>query len=187
MGIRVATIGATPKRTSGRNTASGQIADVLNTSGMYSMVRHPLYLGNFFIVLGISLFVRSWLTTLVVLLVFFIYYERRMFAEEEFLRRKFGTAYLEWAACTPAFIPRFANWRSPSLQFSLRKALRREYSGFFAIVASFTLLEILSDFFVEGKLELDPMWVVIFVVGLIAYTLLRTLKKKSSLLSDRIG
>ena len=52
--VRFYTIGTTPKGTSGRNTKE-QVADVLNSSGMYSMLRHPLYLGNYLIWLGISL------------------------------------------------------------------------------------------------------------------------------------
>lgn len=47
LGIRIYTVGYTPKNTSGRNTAEGQVADTLNTTGIYSIVRHPLYLGNF--------------------------------------------------------------------------------------------------------------------------------------------
>ena len=45
--IRVYTVGHTPVNTSGRNVDS-QVADTLNTTGSYSLVRHPLYLGNFF-------------------------------------------------------------------------------------------------------------------------------------------
>ncbi len=48
LAIRCLTIGYIPKSTSGRNTKK-QIAEVLNTTGMYSIVRHPLYLGNFII------------------------------------------------------------------------------------------------------------------------------------------
>lgn len=52
--IRIVTVGYTPANTSGRNTDK-QIADVLNTTGMYSTVRHPLYLGNFFMWFGPAL------------------------------------------------------------------------------------------------------------------------------------
>lgn len=43
--IRIYTVGHTPVRTSGRNTA-GQVADSLNTTGIYSIVRHPAVLGE---------------------------------------------------------------------------------------------------------------------------------------------
>ncbi len=43
LGIRALTIGQTPRRTSGRNTKK-QVAESLNTTGIYSLVRHPLYL-----------------------------------------------------------------------------------------------------------------------------------------------
>ncbi len=47
LAIRIYAVGHTPENTSGRNTVE-QVADSLNTSGIYSIVRHPLYLGNFF-------------------------------------------------------------------------------------------------------------------------------------------
>ena len=50
--VRFYTIGTTPKGTSGRNTQE-QVADVLNFDGMYSMLRHPLYLGNYLIWFGL--------------------------------------------------------------------------------------------------------------------------------------
>ena len=49
--IRILTIGYVPNQTSGRNTKE-QIANVLNTSGTYSLLRHPLYLGNYLIISG---------------------------------------------------------------------------------------------------------------------------------------
>ena len=53
--IRFYTIGTTPKITSGRNTKK-QISYTLNTLGIYSIVRHPLYLGNYLIWLGIAIY-----------------------------------------------------------------------------------------------------------------------------------
>jgi len=57
--VRCHTIAHVPKRTSGRNTKS-QKADSLNNTGMYSLMRNPLYFGNFFMFLGVTLFVRLW-------------------------------------------------------------------------------------------------------------------------------
>jgi len=181
LGIRIFTIGYSPSGTSGRNTKK-QIAKVLNTTGMYSIVRHPLYLGNFFIWLGISLFVRIWWFSLIVMLIFWLYYERIMLAEEKFLQDKFGDAFLKWANETPAFLPRIKNWQPPGLTFSLKYVLKKEYSGFFGIIVSFTFLEIIGNIFAKGKLELDLMWQIIFVGGLVIYLTIRILKKKTKIL-----
>jgi protein-S-isoprenylcysteine O-methyltransferase Ste14 len=50
--VRSYTIGTTPRGTSGRNTEE-QVAEQLNHSGIYSTVRHPLYLGNYLMWIGI--------------------------------------------------------------------------------------------------------------------------------------
>ncbi|MBU1712559.1 MAG: isoprenylcysteine carboxylmethyltransferase family protein [Proteobacteria bacterium] len=184
LGVRILTIGHTPRKTSGRNT-SKQVADKLNTTGIYSLVRHPLYLGNFIIWLGISLFAHLWWLTLICTLVFWIYYERIMFAEEEFLKKKFGKEYEDWAGNTPAFIPKMKGWKKPDLPFSMKKVLKGEYNGFFGIIAVFTILEVVGDYFAEGKLELDLMWSLIFGTGFVVFVMLRTLKKRTNILSEK--
>jgi protein-S-isoprenylcysteine O-methyltransferase Ste14 len=179
--IRFFTVGFAPRGTSGRNTR-GQVADVLNTTGMYSVVRNPLYLGNFLIWLGLSLFVNVWWATFIVILCFIVFYERIIFAEEKFLQEKFGATFLDWAATTPAMIPRLRNWRPPELSFSWKSALKREYSSWFAAIASFTALAILRDSLHGGFLVLDKTWLLIFAVGLILYLGIRGLKKKTQIL-----
>ena len=179
--VRVKTIGHTPSGTSGRNTRD-QIAESLNTTGMYSIIRHPLYLGNFLMWLGLALFPHNLLLALVVTLSFYIYYERIMFAEEDFLRAKFGPAFEAWASVTPAFWPAFWQWRPPSLPFSLRNVLKREYSGLYALVVLFTLMEFIGEYQVEGDISLDPGWIAFLAVGTVVYFTLRTLKKHTRLL-----
>lgn len=180
--IRCFTVGFVPSGTSGRNTKM-QAAEKLNTTGMYSIVRNPLYLGNFIIILGIALFIQVWWLALNVFLVFWIYYERIIFAEEEFLRKKFGNSFLEWAHRTPVFLPNFRNWEKPGLPFSLKMVLRKELSTFFAIVASFTFLDIASDWFAEGKLELSLPWIIFFIISLVVYLTLIVLKKRTKVLN----
>ncbi len=181
LGIRMYIIGHAPKGCSERNTRHKE-AVVLNVTGLYSLVRHPLYLGNFFCWLGVSMFPRVWYVTVIFILFFILYYERIMLAEEEFLRRKFGDEFEKWADRTPAFIPSFKKWVPNSLPFSLRHVLKREYSGFFAIICCFTFLEISGDVIARGQLGLDPMWIVLFSGATLVYLSLRTLKKKTKIL-----
>ena len=185
LGIRSFTIGHTPKNTSGRNTTC-QVADSLNTTGIYSIVRNPLYLGNFFMFLGIALFPQVWWSTVIFTLLFWLYYERIIFAEEAYLREKFGDAYEAWAESTPAFIPRFRNYKLPSLPFSLKNVLRREYNGFFAVVVCLFFLESLSDLFKFNRFELNMQWLVALGVAFTIWFILRTLKKKTRIL-DVVG
>jgi protein-S-isoprenylcysteine O-methyltransferase Ste14 len=183
LGIRIMTVGYVPRGTSGRNTRK-QVAEVLNTTGMYSVVRHPLYVGNFIMWLGISLFFHLWWFTLLIVLLFWVYYEKIMYAEEEFLKQKFGEQFLAWAEETPLFIPQFSLWRAPEMQFSFKSALKREYASFFAMIAIFTSLKVLSSLWVDKAFSLDPMWAFIFLGSLSFYLMVRFLKKKTRLLDD---
>jgi protein-S-isoprenylcysteine O-methyltransferase Ste14 len=184
LAIRALTIGFVPPGTSGRNTKC-QKATRLNTTGAYSLVRHPLYLSNFVIVMGGSLFVRSFWLSLVVILGFMLYYERIIYAEESFLLEKFGSEFSEWARRTPLIIPSLKKYVPPDRPFDWRMALRREYSGFFGIIATFTFLEILGEYVVHGVLVVDPLWITIFAVGLVTYLTLMFLKKKTNVLTSR--
>jgi protein-S-isoprenylcysteine O-methyltransferase Ste14 len=185
--IRVITIGFTPKGTSGRNTKEGQVAEVLNNTGIYSVVRHPLYLGNFFMWIGIIMYVGNWWFTLVCTLLFWVYYERIMFAEEFFLRNKFGNSYLLWAEKTPAFLPAIWNWKSAPVNFSMRNVLKREYNGFFAVFVSFALLDAMKKWvhfgYFDWKTVLSPFWLYALIGSFIVFIILRSLKKYTSILN----
>ena len=179
--IRAFIIGYTPRRTSGRNTKR-QVADSLNQTGMYSITRNPLYLGNFFMILGVVMFAHHFWLTLVYAFGFWLYYERIIMAEEEFLLQKFGKQYEGYLKRTPAFMPNIKLWQKPESPFSFRTVLKREYSGFFGVIASFTALEFIGDYIVEDKIVFDPLWVGLFCFGLLVYLVLRTLKKTTRIL-----
>ncbi len=181
LAVRVLTVGYVPAGTSGRNTLK-QVAATLNATGMYSVVRHPIYLGNFLMWFGLSLLPRCWWFTLITVLIFWLYYERIMFAEEGFLLEQFGEQYREWAARTPAFIPKFANWVRPDLPFSLKAAIAREYSTLFTVIALFSFLNGLMAWFSRGTPVPDRFTVTLFVIGLFTYVTVRVLKKRTTLL-----
>jgi protein-S-isoprenylcysteine O-methyltransferase Ste14 len=180
--VRAMTVGFTPKGTSGRNTSEGQVAETLNQTGIYSVVRHPLYLGNFLMWLGLFMFIGIWWFVLICALAYWLYYERIMYAEEEFLRRSYSARYEAWASRTPAFLPRLSGWVPSTLHFSLRNVLKREYNGMFATVISFVLLNLTSHFFASGRPQLDLLWQVILVIGAVSFLTLRTLKKNTRVL-----
>ena len=181
--IRAITVGRAAKHTSGRNTEE-QVAEVLNSTGIYSTVRHPLYLGNYFMWIGIVAFTFNPYYVICVSLAYWIYYERIMFAEERFLERKFGDEYLEWSKKHPAFWPSFKNYVKTDIPFSLKTVLRREYSGVLATVIGFVFVAILRDYFNMHEFKLNMNYVWVLVVTVIITIVLRSLKHYTSVLNE---
>ncbi|MBV9774715.1 MAG: DUF1295 domain-containing protein, partial [Gemmatimonadetes bacterium] len=180
LGVRVVTIGLVPPGTSGRSTRAGMGAETLNTEGMYSVVRHPLYLGNALMWLGIALLPRIWWLAVLIMLAFALYYERIMFSEEAFLRGRFGAAFEEWARATPAFWPRLRGWRASGREFSARAVLHREPSGLLAMLACFAAFDLLQSYAVRGRWAPGPVWPGIFCAGLVVYLVLRVATRRPS-------
>jgi protein-S-isoprenylcysteine O-methyltransferase Ste14 len=181
--VRCYTVGHTPAGTSGRNTKQ-QVAEALNKTGAYSIVRNPLYLGNFIMGLGVSLFPHLWWLVMIYVLVWWIYYERIIFAEEAFLRRKYGEEYLSWAGVTPILIPDFRLFKKSHLGFSMRNVLKREYNGFFAVIAILFAFECVGEYSVKHKLEIDPVWSVLLGIGFAVWIVLLALKRFSKVLDS---
>ncbi len=174
--IRVLTIGYAQKNTSGRNTAT-QVADYLNTSGMYSTVRHPLYVGNFFMWLGVAMLTQHTWFIISFILAYWLYYERIMYAEEQFISKKFGKLFTDWAAITPAMIPNLSKWNNPDLEFSTKKVLRQEKNGFAAIFILFFLFDIVAEYFTYGDIEFRNVhWLVLCIISIVIYYILKFLK-----------
>lgn len=177
-GIRCLVAGYVPRGTSGRNTQT-QVAETLNTKGLYSVVRNPLYLGNFLIILGLLLFIQVWWFALAGIAIFWIFYERIIFTEEEFLRKKFGAAFVDWSLKTPVFIPKLTGWEKSPLTYAWKTVLRREHSTQFGMVSALTLLGIAADLFAEPGHKIALFWWIFWGISLTVYLVLRFLKKKT--------
>ena len=182
--IRIYTVGHTPANTSGRNTKT-QVADTLNTTGIYSTVRHPLYVGNFFMWLGIAILTADLWFTVAFILAYYLYYERIMYAEEQFLTRKFGETYIQWAAAIPAFIPSFRSFVQPSVPFSWKKVLKKEKNGFFAIFVLFLLFNCWNNFVTTGSITPIKPWILYStLVSGIIYFVLKFIKAGTKMLDE---
>ena len=181
--IRAFTVGTTPKGTSGRNTKE-QKAFVLNTTGIYSTVRHPLYLGNYFMWIGIVVFTYNPYFIVIVSLLYWIYYERIIYAEERFLERKFGEEYVTWASGLPVFLPNLKLYKPSIIPFSLKTVLRREYSGVLATVIGFVFVEVIRHYFSVGEWFINLSFLYMLLGVSVAAFLLRTLKHHTALLSE---
>lgn len=181
--IRVYTVGHTLDGTSGRNTAEGQVAIALNSTGIYSIVRHPLYLGNFFMWLGPAMLNGQVWFIVSFCLFYWVYYERIMFAEEQFLRRKFQNQYTDWAANVPAFIPSFKNFVKPVLSFSWKKVIRNEKNGLLSVFLIFCFFDIVGEM-IEKKGTYNYFLIGGFIVSLLFFMIIQYMKKRTTVFNE---
>jgi protein-S-isoprenylcysteine O-methyltransferase Ste14 len=83
-------------------------ANMIITSGVYSAVRHPQYLGGLLAHVGITFLFSAWFsllsTPMMFLLVFLISKK-----EEKELSKEFGKEFQEYAEEVPMFLPRFTH------------------------------------------------------------------------------
>lgn len=160
--IRAYVVGYIRPGTSGRNSRR-QLAAHLNTTGLYSIVRHPLYVGNFLVVIGWAVASTSGWLVLVVTLAFILYYERIALQEESFLRSKFACDFDVWSASTPAFLPKARSWMPPDRSFSWSMIFRREYQTVALVVAGFATVHLLRIAFHQTDSLSTTAWLSIAV------------------------
>jgi protein-S-isoprenylcysteine O-methyltransferase Ste14 len=179
LALRIAVAGCVPKRTSGRNTRKGQVADTLNTTGLYSVVRHPLYLANGAVFAGLLLATASPWFVLAGALAFLLYYERIAYSEEEFLLARFGARYRAWAAATPALVPRLSAWQPPELPFCWRTAVKREYQTVCTAIVAFAVLDYAEDALALGRVEFEAETTLLLALGALLFVGIRLVRTQT--------
>lgn len=184
LAVRVYTVGHSAKNTSGRNTTQGQVADSLNTTGIYSTVRHPLYVGNFLMWLAPALLTGNLWFIVAFCLMYWVYYERIMYAEEQFLRGKFGEEYLKWSDGVNAFIPSFKNFKKPLMPFSWKKVLAKEKNGLFALFLIFCAFDITGEL-IKGETNFNYFLIAMCVLTGLSYIVLKLLKNHTKVLQEK--
>lgn len=182
--VRIVTIGYIPRGTSGRN-ALGQRAETLNTTGIYSLVRNPLYVGNYLIFLGCTLMFQSWELVILNTTIFVLAYLPIILREEEFLLARFGDAYRDYVHSVPCAFPRRIQWIPPALPFDLKMVLRREQDTWMATMITFVAIEYWREYIMNHSLGVSLIWNILGSVGLAAWLILKILKKTTRLLPNR--
>ena len=82
--------------------------NALASTGPYAYVRHPQYAGFLLIMYGFLIMWPTILTLVMFPVLFFIYY-RLAKSEEREVRAELGQVYADYAARTPAFIPKIGS------------------------------------------------------------------------------
>jgi protein-S-isoprenylcysteine O-methyltransferase Ste14 len=176
LAIRVLTIGTAPPGTSERSTTDPR-ASALSMTGAYSVVRHPLYLGNTLVALGLACFPAVWYLPVITVLASLVYHERIAAREERFLEERFGDDFRRWADRVPAAVPVLSGYVPPATPFRWRRVLGREFHALLVIGAGFFLLDVARRLFLTGLVSADPLWIGVFAVTGAIFVVLLAIKK----------
>ena len=113
----------------------------LVTTGPYSYVRNPLYLGNFLLSLGVCLVANVYWLVAVLIVGYFFQYLPIIAVEEAYLLESCGSVYQTYRGQVPRFIPQFRSYPDPSPHdFSFARAIKSEKRTLTAIVCVIALI-----------------------------------------------
>ena len=130
--------------------ASLQKNQVLAANGPYAVVRNPMYLGRYFLLLGMLLLTGNVWLLAGFSIVYYFYMVNRVRREEALLARTFGEAFARYCAAVPRFVPRlrphpggritFFDWetfvRNHGLRNLAQVAVFYALAGYFAFYLS---------------------------------------------------
>jgi protein-S-isoprenylcysteine O-methyltransferase Ste14 len=181
--VRIVTSGHAALGTSGSNKI-GAVAAELNTTGPYSLVRNPLYLGRILNFTGIAMLSGSWVYGALTFLVCILVYERISVYEEEFLRTEFGEAHAKWAEVVPFLMPRRRGWKKPKYPFWVRRCIKREEKKIIWLVSVVACCDFAQRGFDPSRLPENLVWYYLWAAGLLAYMISRGLRYFTSTYDD---
>jgi protein-S-isoprenylcysteine O-methyltransferase Ste14 len=175
--IRVCAVGYSFEGTSGRE--SYLRADDLNTTGIYSIVRNPLYIGNFFMFTGIvAVFANVY--AVVVLAVFLVtQYYFIILSEENFLSGTHGQAYQDFCARTRRITPSFKHYRKNRNPFSLKKVVFKEKDSIFNMLVMFLLVLLYKEKVFYGSIRHGLVFIITGSVLVLLYIVVKIIKNRT--------
>ncbi len=144
LGVALGSVGLTI-----RAWAAGSIEKnrELATDGPYAYTRNPLYLGSFFLGLGVTAAGGQWVFMALFLAFYLSVYRATALREESELEKAFGESYRTYSAAVPFFVPRFSPYRgsveTPAAghRFSVAQYVRnREWEAGLGAVAGYGVL-----------------------------------------------
>lgn len=106
----------------------------LALKGPYMMMRNPMYVARYFLVLGLVLMTGLWWLAAAYTVLYYFYMVNRVKREEVKLRGLFGEPYEAYCRDVPRFVPGFKRFEARNLPFFSAECFRRNH-GFVNMLA----------------------------------------------------
>lgn len=116
----------------------------LTARGPYVMVRNPMYLGRFFLILGFLMLFGNIYVIVVYAVWYWFYMVNRVGREEARLQKLLGEPYASYCKGTPRFMPRLDRLFTPSVWFWDMKVMTNNngHWNFLSAVAAWVVVAV---------------------------------------------
>lgn len=174
--IRIISVGYAHSGTSGRE--SYLRAENLNTSGIYSFVRNPLYIGNFFMFCGLILVFSNIFALMIFAFFLILQYYFVILTEEDFLRKEYGADYENYCSQIKRIMPVLNKYKKNQNPFDLKKVIFKENDSVFNLFMMYLLILLYKERVFYGVIARPLFYVVPGGFLLIAYIIIKIIKKR---------
>ncbi len=174
--IRIIAVGYSFTGTSGRETFLR--ADALNTTGIYAIVRNPLYIGNFFMFTGLVIVFSNVFATFVFALFLILQYYFIILSEESFLKEKYGESYEAYCRQVKRIIPTFKNYKRNRNPFSLKKVILKENDSIFNMLMMFLLVLLYKEWRFNGRIDQPILYIIPGGILMVLYVIVKIIKRR---------
>lgn len=156
-------------------------AEGLVTNGIFNHCRNPLYVGNILMLLGVGILANSLLYVAIVMPVFLFIYQAIVLAEEDFLRKKFGSGFDNYCKKVNRWIPdlRGLSKTISGMSFNWKRWVLKEHTTQYIWMAGILLILILRYPELTGNNETvrNTTGILLLSILTLVYILIRVLKK----------
>ncbi len=174
--IRVLAVGFSYEGTSGRETYLR--AENVNTTGIYSIVRNPLYIGNYFMFAGVVIAFSNLYALVVFSLFLYLQYYFVILAEEDYLMDKYPEQYTGYCSRVRRIIPVLGSYVKNRNPFNLQKVVFKENDSLFNLLVMFILVLLYKEKSLNGSVSDFTPYIFSGVSILLVYIIIKIIKKK---------
>ena len=154
-------------------------AENLNTGGLYSIVRNPLYVGNFLVYNGVLIAYASPAALALFNAFFIANYYFIILSEENYLEKQFGEVYNEYRRAVPKVLAKFSLYRKNDHPFSLTRAVFKEKNTTCYWIFFFAVAMLIKQYRLNDGAIRHFWWYAVPVLALFALNVILTATRKT--------
>lgn len=139
----------------------------LSMSGPYALTRNPLYLGNFFLGLGVVVICANWILVVIYIVGYIVMYLGTIHHEETELANRFGKVYEDYCKNVPRLFPRLTPYRANErIPFDIKRVIKHhEYVTVLGVALLLSGLHLYKEIFVEKTaVSTQAGWIVFSLI-----------------------